>query len=188
MKKNHVRTNSFRLSILALSAALNIIGGSLALFLRLPVYLDSLGTMLSAALFGPFFGMIPGLLSSIISGCTSDPYAFYYLPVQLILGFLAGILLRKKRPSGWHILPAAFVISLPGTAVGALITAFVFGGITSSGSTVLVQLLHGLGMNLPASVFLVQAVTDYLDRLLVLLATLALLSVLPAACKTSCPK
>ena len=36
---------------------------------------------------------------------------------------------------------AALVITLPSTIVSSCITAFLFGGITSSGSTVLVQLL-----------------------------------------------
>ena len=94
---------------------------------------------------------------------TSDVYAFYYIPVQLVIGLVAGLVFRRLRPShtagsrseslslrsmGWKLFPAALVISLPGTVVSSTITAVVFGGITSSGSTVLVQLLHSLGMNL----------------------------------------
>ena len=42
-----------QLCLLALAAALNTAGASVALVLRLPIYLDTLGTMLAAALFGP---------------------------------------------------------------------------------------------------------------------------------------
>lgn len=177
------KTNVARLTFLALAAVLNLVGGTIALALRLPVYLDSLGTMLAAALLGPVQGMIPGLLSGLISGFTSDIYALYYIPVQLIIGLTAGLLFRHHRPSGWRLFPAAAVISLPGTVVSSAITATVFGGITSSGSTVLVQLLHKAGLNLTLSVCVVQAITDYVDRALVLFAAVAVLAVLPSMLK-----
>ena len=42
---------------------INILGGTIVLLLRLPVYLDSIGTVLAAALFGPAAGLVPGLIS-----------------------------------------------------------------------------------------------------------------------------
>ncbi len=176
-----------QICVLALAAVMNLVGGNIALLLRLPIYLDSLGTVLAAALFGPLWGMVPGIASGVIGGCISDPYAFYYIPVQMVLGLLAGLLfwrfpLGKKRRPGMLFLGSAF-LSLPGTLVSSAITAFLFGGITSSGSTVLVQLLYGMGMDLTASVFLVQAATDYIDRTVVLLAAVLLYRALPAALK-----
>ena len=183
---------TLKLTTLALCGVINILGGTVALLLRLPVYLDSIGTVLAAALFGPVAGLVPGL----ISGMTSDVYAFYYIPVQLILGLVAGLVFRKLRPShtagsrseglslrtmGWKLFPAALVISLPGTVVSSTITAVVFGGITSSGSTVLVQLLHSLGMNLTLSVCVVQAMTDFVDRMIVLAVVLVILPAVSSA-------
>jgi energy-coupling factor transport system substrate-specific component len=56
-------------------------------------------------------------------------------------------------------------VSLPGTIIATIITVVLFGGITSSGSSVIVQLLRGIGLSQVSSVFLVQVITDYLDRL-----------------------
>ena len=180
---------TLKLTTLALCGVINILGGTIALLLRLPVYLDSIGTVLAAALFGPAAGLVPGLISGLISGMTSDVYAFYYIPVQLVIGLVAGLVFRRLRPShtaesrseslslrsmGWKLFPAALVISLPGTAV-------VFGGITSSGSTVLVQLLHSLGMNLTLSVCVVQALTDFVDRMIVLAVVLVILPAVHSA-------
>lgn len=172
-----------QLCLLALAAALNTAGASVALVLRLPIYLDTLGTMLAAALFGPFWAMVPGLISGLFCGITSDIYALYYIPVQLITGFAAGLVFKRFTPKGWKILPASLFVSLPGTAVSASVTALLFGGITSSGSTLLVQLLHGMGANLTLSVFLVQAATDYADRAIVMAAALAVLPLLPGSVK-----
>ena len=95
----------------------------------------------------------------------------------LVCGLTARQIRSLKARTLWKLLPLAAVISLPGTIVSSLITALVFGGITSSGSTVLVQLFHTAGIPLTASVFLVQFLTDYLDRVIVLSAVTAMLPV-----------
>lgn len=82
---------TLKLTTLALCGVINILGGTIALLLRLPVYLDSIGTVLAAALFGPAAGLVPGLISGLISGMTSDVYAFYYIPVQLVIGLVAAL-------------------------------------------------------------------------------------------------
>lgn len=181
-----------KLCILALCAVINLIGAQIALLLRLPVYLDSLGTVFAAAMMGPLYGMIPGIISNLVGGVTTDIYALYYLPVQMITGGIAGLVFQKislrDRKSFVKILLGAGIISIPGTVVSSSITAIVFGGITSSGSTLLVQLLHHLGLGLTASVCVVQGLTDYADRAIVLALTVALLAVVPSSVKAVASK
>ena len=80
------------------------------------------------------------------------------------------------------------MISIQGTLVSSSITAIVFGGITSSGSTLLVQLFHHLGLGLTASVCMVQGLTDYADRAIVLALTAVLLALLPSSVKAAVNK
>ena len=181
MKNNKIKLTTTAVCFLALAAALNLVGGFIALSLRLPIYLDSIGTMLAATLLGPICGMLPGL----VSGLTSDIYALYYIPVQLITGILTGIVFRKMQPRKWRLIPAAALISIPGTVVSSTITAVVFGGITSSGSTILVQLLSHTGLSMTASVCVVQALTDYADRVLSLMLTVAVMAAIPSSVKNS---
>lgn len=169
-----------QMSFLALAAVLNIIGANLALFLKLPFYMDTLGTFLAAMLFGSIYSMIPGLLSGLLMGFTTDIYSLFFLPVQLIIGLTAGFFFHNRKSESRVALPFyALLVSLPGTVVSACISAFVFGGITSSGSTVFVQLLHRTGLNLTASVFCVQFLTDYIDRAIMLLVAALILGALP---------
>ena len=178
------RLTTTKVCILALCAVINLIGGQAALLFRLPIYLDSIGTVFAAAILGPVYGMLPGILSNLISGMTMDIYSLYYLPVQMITGWMAGFVFQKFPPHTGKdlgkILLGAGMISLPGTLVSSCITAVVFGGITSSGSTILVQLFHHLGMGLTASICMVQGLTDYADRAVVLGLTATLLSMRPA--------
>ena len=93
-----------QLAFLAFAAVINIIGGYIALFLHLPIYLDSIGTILISAVLGPIYGMAPSLLSNLVLGMMGDVYAFYYLPVGMLLGALNGWLWNK---------PVAFVFVRP---------------------------------------------------------------------------
>ena len=169
-----------KLSIIALAIALNVVGGQIALLLHLPIYLDSIGTILIAVIYGPFYGILPPLLYGMVMGFTLDIYSLYFMPVGIILGLTTGIVSRALNLQGRLIVPGALIITIPGTITSALITALLFGGITSSGSTVIVQILNKAGMGLTASVFVVQILTDYLDRLISLALVAALLRAIPA--------
>ena len=166
--------------MVALGIVLNIVVAFIALNLRLPVYLDSVGTVLSSVLLGPVYGAATGVLGSFISGITFDIYSLYYAPVQIFTGLMAGWMFRTKWLSGWRLPFGGLIVSLPTSIASAVITAFLFGGITSSGSSYLVVLMSNLGMNLTLSCFLVQVLTDYADKLIaVLLVTAALRALSP---------
>ncbi|MGG5304347.1 integral membrane protein [Enterococcus pernyi] len=169
------------ITIMALSIGINFLGGTIALWLRLPIYLDSIGTIFAGALLGPIPGVLTGLSSSLLSGVTMDMFSLYYSPIQIITGLLAGLILPQKLQaqglkSKLSLFAWTFVLSAPGTILSSIITIQLFGGITSSGSSTIVQLLYGLGLNQAVSVTIVQAATDYLDRLLsVLVVSLVVL-------------
>lgn len=155
------------LTLMALCIVLNIVGGHLALYLHLVIYLDTIGTILSAALLGPVAALIVGFLTALINGLTGDLFSIYYMPSQLIVALVAGVMFRRisiqNKKSLWWL---AFIISLPATIVSTVITVILFHGITSSGSSSLVQIMSGFGMNQALAVFLVQVGTDYIDRLI----------------------
>lgn len=179
--KNRITT--FQICLIAMAVCINVAGGQIALLLHLPVYMDSIGTILAGALLGPFFGMLPNLLSGIVMGLTTDIYALYFAPVGMLTGFLTGLVCKKPIVKKSWIFLAALFITIPGTIVSSLICAGVFGGITSSGSSVLVQLLAKTPLGMTASVFVVQILTDYLDRLISLFAVAYIVKSLPAEMK-----
>ena len=166
-----------KITLIALAIVINIVGSYIALGLHLPVYLDSMGTIMTAILLGPFYGLFPGVLSALITGMTSDIYALYYMPVGIVLGVMTGFVFQKNKSNKLFI--KAFCISIPASLISACITATVFGGITSSGSTMLVQLLAKTPLGLTLSCLIVQFFTDYFDRLLSLWLVLSVIKKLP---------
>lgn len=175
------RSNKINLRIMvfiAIAAIINMIGSEIALIFKLPIlYLDTLGTWTVAIILGPLYGMIPGFISGCIAGITTDVYSFFYIPVQLITGFMAGILINRYNMNNKFNIPlCALLVTIPGTLVSALITDILFGGITSSGSGILVQFFHHyFGLGLTLSVFITQFISDFIDRVVML--TVALLVV-----------
>ena len=155
-----------KICMIAFAICINFVGGQIALFLKLPIYLDSIGTVFVAAVLGPFYGMLPNLLSGLLMGMTVDIYSLYYAPVGILLGFVTGLVYRKFQPKKWQIFPA-----------------FLFGGITSSGSTVLVQLLAKTPLGMVGSCFVVQFITDYIDRVLCIAVAAVLITALRKSMK-----
>lgn len=177
------KLTAVQICFLALCAVINFIGGNLALVLRLPIYLDSIGTFLASALIGPIGGVSSGIISGVISGITTDIYALYFIPVQIVTGVVSGIVFRTILLKKRNIFCGAFFVSMAGTLIGACITAYVFGGVTSSGTSVFITVLHKLGLNMVMSAFLVQCVTDYVDRLISIWIVVAILPMLSNSIK-----
>lgn len=166
-----------KITLIALAIVINIVGSYIALGLHLPIYLDSMGTIMTAILLGPFYGLFPGVLSALITGMTSDIYALYYMPVGIVLGVVTGFVFQKNKSNKLFV--KSFCISVPASLISACITANVFGGITSSGSTMLVQLLAKTPLGLTLSCLIVQFFTDYFDRLLSLWLVFSVIKKLP---------
>lgn len=166
-----------KITLIALAIVINIVGSYIALGLHLPIYLDSMGTIMTAILLGPFYGLFSGALSALITGMTSDIYALYYMPVGIVLGVMTGFVFQKNKSNKLFV--KSFCISVPASLISACITATVFGGITSSGSTMLVQLLAKTPLGLTLSCLIVQFFTDYFDRLLSLWLVFSVIKKLP---------
>ncbi|MDR0300199.1 MAG: ECF transporter S component [Streptococcaceae bacterium] len=97
MKKN---IWSFKLSTAALvlipaGVAINYVGQTLAQALKLPLWLDSIGTVISAFLAGPIVGALVGAINNIIYGLTQNPIMFVYAITQIGIGLVAGLLMKS---------------------------------------------------------------------------------------------
>lgn len=176
---NMKKITTYKMTLVALATVINLIGGQIALMLKLPIYLDSIGTIFTGAVLGPVYGMLPNLISGILSGITTDPYALYFAPVGMITGVMAGLLFRTPYMKKWKLPIGALAITLPGTLVSSLICAGLFGGVTSSGSSIIVLFFRKMGLGMVGSVYAVQIVTDYADRLIAIAIVISVLAVLP---------
>ncbi len=83
------------LALIPVAIAINLAVGSIVVALRLPIYLDSIGTILVGALAGPWAGALTGLLSNLLWSFLpipggSGPVAAFFAPVAAVIGLMAG--------------------------------------------------------------------------------------------------
>ena len=120
------KTNTFKITIMSIAVVLNIIGAFIAVALKLPIFIDTIGTFLSAFLFGPIGGMLTGIVTSLINGLTFDPYSLYFIPVQVIIGLIAGICYKKNLFKGKFLILGIIITTVMGSLMASLISAFLF--------------------------------------------------------------
>jgi len=105
------------LVLIPIAIAINIAIGELVVRLKLPVYLDSIGTVLVGALAGPWAGALTGALANLIWGLI-NPYLPPFFYVAAVIGLLAGLAGRRgafeKESPRWLsvLVGAVFFFSL----------------------------------------------------------------------------
>ena len=152
---------------MAAAVAINIVGSKIALLLNLPIFLDSIGTILAAITMGPIAGGVVALVGGLINGVLGDIYAIYFSVSGIIMGVIAGLLFYRKKLTFVSSLWKTFLVVLPASLVSACIETFLFGGITSAVvTTFIVQALAQTALKLFGGAFLTQLVTDYIDKLI----------------------
>jgi hypothetical protein len=95
--------NAAELVLILLAIMIDIGGGQLSKALQLPLWIDSIGTVLAGALLGPWIGAITGVLAHSLWGFSGlDQLALWFTPVTAVCGLLAGFAGRLgafQRPS-----------------------------------------------------------------------------------------
>ena len=168
---------------------LNFAGHAIAVAFGLPLFLDSIGTVLAGVVAGPWVGGSVGFISNLVSSNTVDPIAAPYAIVSFAVGFAAGLaryLNWQKRGTGWLALwlVTAAIASLVSTPLNFLMN----GGKSSVafGDAIYAALTSA---HLPRIIaaFVGEAAIDLPDKLLTVIAALLIAQGLPQRRTTAAP-
>ncbi|WP_421218595.1 ECF transporter S component [Aeromonas jandaei] len=174
------KLSSYNLAFMVICIAINMVAGQAVSMLKLPIFLDSIGTVLCAILAGPWMAIATGLLTNLLWGLLTGPIAAAFAPVAMMIGLSAGLLARD----GWFnnlpkVVVSSVVITLALTLVAIPIRSYLFGGATGSGADFVVAYLHAMGSDLQESVAVTVLGTNLLDKLLTVLIAWGLVRRLP---------
>ncbi len=153
--------------MIPLGVAINFVGGQIATSLGLPIYLDSIGTIIVAAIMGPWIGATSGILFNIISSLVrgnimASLFALCNLGSGVIVGYMARYGKYKKA---WHIVVATLLVSLWNAIVAAPIAMVVYGGIDGNvGTNLMIVGLQALGNDLMGAAFLARIPANLVDK------------------------
>ncbi|WP_448542507.1 ECF transporter S component [Roseiflexus sp.] len=173
--------SSTALALIPIAIAINVALGQLVQsVLKLPIYLDSIGTVLVGILLGPLAGAITGLLANIIWGLTLAPSALPFAAVAAVIGLIAGYAGQYGAAQSWWKMALFGVLTgIVAAAISAPIATYVFGGVTGAGTDVLVAMFQNLGASVLGASFAQGAVSDPLDKTITYLVVWAIISALP---------
>jgi len=167
--------------LIPVAIAINLVIGQIVLVLKLPVYLDSIGTVLVGVICGPWAGALTGALSNIIAGIILSPDWFPWFPVAAVIGATAGVMANIGFfKNWWKVVVTGFVIAVMATIVGTPISIAVYGGITASGSSLITAFLLETGRSLQASVLTTNFIAEPLDKIATSLLAFAIIDGLSA--------
>lgn len=185
------------LVLMAVAIAINIaVGYVVQNVLKLPIYLDSIGTVLVGILAGPLAGAATGALANIIWGLTIGPSTITPFAITaLFIGFLAGWFGAR----GWFAAAggamswvraaiAGVITGVVAAIVSAPIAYFVFGGTTGGGTDALVAIFRSMTDNIFLATQLQGLASDPVDKLATFLVAMAILIAVPVTVKTTFPQ
>ncbi len=154
------------LTLIPVAIVLNIVVGQITSALSLPVFLDSIGTMLIALLAGPWVGGLAGLLSNLIWGLISSPTAAAFAPVAMVIGIVAGLLARAGFfRQWWQAILSGVIIAIALSFVAVPIRTYLFGGVTGSGADFITAYLLAVGRSLFGSVIITVISSNLVDKI-----------------------
>ena len=119
------------LLLLPASIGINYIGKLFAQLLRLPLWLDSIGTLLASMLGGPIIGAVSGLLNNVLYGLLLDPVSFVYGLTSVAMGLLVGVLSYRGFLDNWRkVLIMGALVAAASAVVSAPLNIVFWGGET----------------------------------------------------------
>lgn len=180
-KKSSIKEDFSMLAIMIIpvAVAVNFVGGQLASLLKLPFYLDAIGTIFGAMLLGPWVGAVIGLLTNIVTGI-ANPVNFAFIPVSVVVGLVAGFLARKKMFSTWWKWVISMILmSLSSIIVAAPIIVYIYGGVTGGGTSIITATAMAAGANIWAAVIGSDGLFTVVDRIISFVISYMIIKVIP---------
>ncbi|WP_181347229.1 ECF transporter S component [Thalassobacillus sp. CUG 92003] len=169
------------LVLIPTAIGINYLGKLFAGLLKLPLWLDSIGTILASMLAGPFIGAISGILNNVMFGITVDPISFVYAITSGVIGLVVGIMAYQ----GWlanvrRALIIGLVVGVTAALVSTPLNIIFWGGQTGNiwGDALFA---YGLSIGLPLwfASFLDSIIVDVPDKVATVLISYFIFTGLP---------
>lgn len=180
-----MNNKSRMITFCGIAVAVNIVLGIATSAIKLPIYLDTLGTVITAALMGPLPGVIVGALTNIITGFMYSirdiPFLLVNVAVALIVGFIA----KKYKFTYKSAIITGLILGVVCPLIGTPIGILMYGGLTGTVSDVLVIFLKSTGSSIFAASFITKVINNLIDKVGTCLLAVMIIQYLPVALKTS---
>lgn len=176
-----MNTTTQKLTYTAMGIVINIVFGTVVSTLKIPLlFLDTIGTIFTAVILGPLYGMIAGGLSNVIKGVLSNPKTIPFALVNVAVGLVVGLIAKRYKFNLKTALITGVLLSVLAPLIGTPIAVWLFAGITGDGNDFLFLWLQQSGQKMFTAAFIPRITGNIIDKIISCLLVSFLLNRLPA--------
>lgn len=140
------------LLLIPVGVSINVVGYQMSTILKLPIFVDQIGTLLVSMIAGPWVGLLTGFLGNLVSGML-NPVAIAFGFVSMCVGFASGFFSKWKMYTNIiGIMIACVLLAVISAMSAAVVTVFMFGGVTGAGTDFITAAFLATGQALWKSV------------------------------------
>lgn len=156
--------------LIPVAVGINVVGGALTNVLRIPLFLDVIGTLLLAILAGPLVAAVGGILTNVVLTVVRSPTMLPFAATSAAIGLVAGYLamrgwFRMNRSRDYSKLAGvAVAVAATSVLVSWPILVYLFGGITGTAPDLIVGAFLAAGFNTELAVLGSQLVMEPVDK------------------------
>jgi len=168
------------LAFIPLAVGINLGIGAIVQILKLPIFLDSIGTIITALLLGWRAGAIVGVISFLITSLTIFGPAIYFSGTQVCIALF--VYFSGKKSGFKNILRTTgtgIILSILAAFISAPVIYYVFGGITGNGISALTIYLQTTGLSKSQSVIISGLSAEFIDKTTQCLIAFTILKSIP---------
>ncbi len=174
------RNSTYALIFSALGIALNIVLGTVAGIINIPLlYLDTIGTIFTAAIFGPWYGALTGGLTNVIQGLITGPKIIPFALVNIVVGIVVGLIAKRWRFNFVVATITGLILAVVAPLIGTPIATYVYGGITGDFNDVVFTWLVQSGQKIFTAAFIPRITSNFIDKIASCLIVALLIQRLP---------
>ncbi|KFF30505.1 ECF transporter S component [Bifidobacterium bombi] len=169
------------LVLIPIAVGINLIGGTLCSTLKLPLFMDMIGTVIIACLSGPWVSALCGLLTNMFLALVANPVYLPYALASVLCGLVVGYMVKAGlMRKTWGVVLIWLALALVNTVAASAVTVFVYGGSTGlNGTSVLTATLLVAVKDIMISVLSSSLVENLVDKGITVLIAYLIVSGVP---------
>ncbi len=165
MKKS-IFSSTNAMILAAFGIAINLVLGTITQLLHIPLlFLDTIGTILVAAVLGPLAGALTGGLTNVIQGAITNPKSIPFGLVNIAVGLIVGFIVKRFGFSLKVAVITGVILSIIAPLIGTPIAVFMYGGLSGGGIDFLFAALLASGEKIFTAAFIPRILGNLIDKI-----------------------
>lgn len=172
---------TYALVFSSIGIVINIVFGTVVSALQIPLlFLDTIGTVFTAVILGPFYGAAAGGLTNIIQGTITNPKAIPFALVNIAVGLIVGFIARRYKFNYKISVITGLILAVVAPLIGTPIAVWVFGGLTGDGADIIFTWLVQSGQRVFTAAFIPRITGNLIDKIATCIFVAFLIQRLPS--------